>query len=111
MSGVELKGHLVRIVTLADNDVFIAPFADFDRQSQDLSSLGKRLTSGSRGSCRRTLVVLPLLFEGPRAFLAVRRLVFLRENVRVAWETHDLEELLVLFEASSLPVVEAGLTW
>ena len=57
----KLQGKLVRVVSLADQDVLIAPLSDFNGQRQDLLTARRRalqkVVSSGRGPRRRTFVV------------------------------------------------------
>lgn len=81
---IELLGQLIRVVTLADQDVLAASLTNLNRQREDFPPF----TGGSRRPCRRTLLVLPLLVDYMLILLPVL------EVVQVAWQSERLKESL-----------------
>ena len=107
MSCVKLLRQVVGVVTLADENVLAAPFATFDRQSQDLLPLSSSLllgrdsilASGFRRPGRRALLVLSLLL-----LLLLKLLLLLLRHaleivslkiIQIARQTPRLKELLL----------------
>ena len=102
MPGVKSLRQLIRIVTLADEDVLASAFADLNSQSQDLLLLARwRGAAGSgRSLCRWTLLVLSLqllLLQKQRLLLLLRQAleVVVLQVVQVAGQAEGLKELLL----------------
>ena len=104
MSCVKLLRQVVGVVTLADENVLAAPFANLDRQSQDLLPLGSLLlgrdsilASGFRRPGRRALLVLSLLLLLKLLLLLLGHALEIvsLKIIQIARQTQRLKELLL----------------